>query len=85
MYTLTHRTNTVETTKQTSIWRIECDYDWVDSKSVDMISLNEYSSKAVVRTLSGNIIPQPDLEPAENTGLSRKVDYSVDFSIVHQV
>lgn len=50
-----------------------------------MVNISKYLSDSIVhRTLSGNIVPQPDT-PSAHDSLSRKVDYSVDFAVVHEV
>ena len=63
-----------------SIWRIECDYDWIDSKASTLTSISVFAQKSLKKTTSGGVIPL-----LEEVGLSRKMDYSIDFDIIHQV
>ena len=67
------------------MWRIECDYEWVDSRASSMISVSKFAAERNVRrTLSGHLISPPH----EDSGGSEKMmSYSVDvdFPVVHQV
>lgn len=70
-----------------SVLRVECDYDWIDKKADTMITIAKFTAESSPhRTLSGNTIPQQDDAAKDDEGGHvRDLDYSVDFSIVHQV
>ena len=51
-----------------------------------MITISKFTAESSPhRTLSGNLVPQQDTPAKEDGGEVRDLDYSVDFSIVHQV